>query len=83
MKTCHVSKCRSVTFTWEPDLRLIWFDDERYAGTCRVEVFWKDFPIWIHSYPRQETFDETVEKYSKRVERIAKLINKKEFRHGR
>jgi len=78
MKTCQVSKCRSVTFIGEPDLRLIWFDDERYLNQCRVEVFWRDFPIWIHSYTRQATFDETVEKYSKRVKQIALLISKKE-----
>lgn len=78
MKTCRVAKCRSVTFDGEPDLRLIWFDDERYAGTCRVEVFWRDFPIWIHSYPRQEDLDATVEKYSKRVKLIALQISKQE-----
>jgi len=78
MKTCNVAKCRSVTFLGEMDLRLIWFDDERYAGTCRVEVFWRDFPIWIHSYQRQETFDATVEKYSERVKRIALLLSKRE-----
>ena len=71
----RVAECRSVTFDLEPDLRLIWFDDELEA--CRVECFWQDFPVWIHSYRREETFEATVEKRSKRVKKIALLIAKR------
>lgn len=77
MESCQIEACRSVTFLEEPDLRLIWFDDEGPFNTCRVEVTWREFPIYMHSYPRQSSFDTTVERYSKRVRQIALLISKR------
>lgn len=81
MICCRIAPCRCVTFDETPDLRLIWFDDERAAGTCRVECFWQEFPIWMKSYKRQETFEATVRRHSRRVKQIA-LILAERMRHA-
>ena len=83
MKTCLINKCRSVIFIDEPDLRLIWFDDQERLGTCRVECFWRNFPIWDHSYPRQDTFDETVKKYTRRAKKISLILYERNFKNER
>ena len=70
--------CKSVTFEDIADLRIIWFDDEKDRGTCRVECFWRDDLIWLHRYKRQETFQATVKKYTERAKQITLTIRAQE-----
>lgn len=72
----NVADCRVVTFHDDPEIRLLWFDDEQPLGTCRVEGYYCNWWIWDFSYRRQASFLDTITKYSERAKNIVKEIAK-------